>query len=338
MGSNLNDNIPLDLAFDLVRSTEAAALSAGRWMGLGKPEQADRVATTRMLASLKCIDIDGRIAVCETGVRSEGDSRQVPILKHGLQVGTGNGPRLDVVVDAIDGSAQLSQGSPGALSAAAVAPSGSMWVPMGAVYMNKIIVDADVAPALVPQCLDAPAAWTLALVGRAKNRSVATLTVFVLDRPRHKDLIDEIRAAGAHVMLAPDGDIAGGLMACLPGTGIDLLMGIGGVVEGLISACAVKATKGAMLVRLAPQREEENGAIVKAGFDSKRILTHDDLVTSDKVFFAATGINDGAILSGVKYEGEMAKSNSLLLRGETKTRRIMHSEHLIDIPEVTAQG
>jgi fructose-1,6-bisphosphatase II len=333
----LNDNIPLDLAFDLVRSTEAAALSAGRWMGLGKPEEADRVATKKMLASLNCIDIDGRIVIGETGVRGEDGAMRIPILKHGQQVCAGEGPRLDVVVDAIDGSALLSRGSPGAISAAALAPSGSILVPKGAVYMNKIIVDAEIAPALVPQCLDAPAAWTLALVGRAKNRSVTTLTVFVLDRPRHKDLIDEIRAAGAHVMLAPDGDIVGGLMACLQGTGVDLLMGIGGVVEGLISACAVKATNGAMLVRLAPQSEEGTGAIVTAGFDSKRILTLDDLVTSDKVFFAATGINDSAILSGVKYEGEMAKSNSLLLRGETKTRRIMYSEHLIDIPEVSTK-
>ena len=230
-------------------------------------------------------------------------------------------------MDAIDGSAQLSRGSPGALSAAAVAPAGSMQVPVDAVYMNKIIVDRIVAPSLVTQCLNAPPGWTLALVARAKKRDINMLTVFVLDRPRHKDLVKEIRSAGAHVMLAPDGDIAGGILACTQGTGVDILMGIGGVVEGILVACAVKAIGGMMISKFAPASDNERLGIEKSGYEVGKIYNQDDLVTTNEVFFSATGINDGPILNGVKYKGELATSNSLLLRGESKTRRLMNAEH-----------
>jgi fructose-1,6-bisphosphatase II len=204
-----------------------------------------------------------------------------------------------------------------------------MWSIASAVYMDKIIVDAQVAPYLVPECIDAPVAWTLALVARAKDVPVESLRVFVLDRPRHVDMIAEIRAAGAHILLRPDGDIAGALMVCTPQSGVDLLMGVGGVVEGLLAACALKALGGAILGRLAPQSDEERDAIRASGFDPETILSADDLVAGDQAFFAATGITDGPLLTGVIYYGERAETNSLILRSKTRTRRRVFSEHLV---------
>jgi len=317
----LKEKLPQDLAFDLVRSTEAAAIAAGRWIGLGEQEQADRTATKKMIEALNKIEMDGHIIM---GEYSQG---REPFFNYNERIGTGAGPSLDLVLDAIDGSAQLSKGSPGALSAAAVAPAGSMQVPVDAVYMNKVIVDRNVAPSLVSQCLNAPPGWTLALVARAKKRDINTLTVFVLDRPRHKDLVEEIRAAGAHVMLAPDGDIAGGILACTPESGVDILMGIGGVVEGILVACAVKAIGGMMISQFTPASDNERKGIEKSGYEVGKIYDQDDLVTTNEVFFSATGINDGPILNGVKYKGELATSNSLILRGGSKTRRLMNAEH-----------
>ena len=320
---HLKEKLPKNLAFDLARCTEAAAIEAGRWIGLGEQEKADSAATEKMIETLNKVDMDGRI------VMGEHHETREPLFHHDYRIGSGDSPELDLVIDAIDGSAQLSRGSPGALSAAAVAPAGSMKVPVDAVYMNKIIVDQAVAPSLVSQCLDAPPGWTLALVARAKKRDINTLTVFVLDRSRHQDLVNEIRAAGAHVMLAPDGDIAGGILACTQGTGVDILMGIGGVVEGLLAACAVKAIGGMMIFQFTPASDSERAGIIKAGFNVGKIYNQDELVTTDEVFFSATGINDGPILDGVKYKGELAATNSLILRGESKTRRLMSAEHLL---------
>lgn len=313
--------LPANLAFDLVRTTEAAALAAGRWIGLGERELADKQATEKMVAAFNEINFEGRIVIGESTVS------KVPFYKHGEKVGTGDGPQLDVLFDAIDGSTQLSKGSPGAISAAVIAPAGSMADLIDISYMKKIVVDAEVAPFLVSNCLEAPPAWTLALVARAKNRQVNELTVFVLDRPRHRDLTEEIRTAGAHVILAPDGDIAGGLMAASQDTGVDVLMGTGGVVEGIMVACAVMATGGKLIAQLDPHKDLEFENIRKAGFDPRQVYTHNDLVKTNQTFFAATGINDGPILSGVKYEGGLAKTNSLLLRGESKTRRFVYAEH-----------
>ncbi|MFN2159336.1 MAG: class II fructose-bisphosphatase [Anaerolineales bacterium] len=320
----MKERLPANLAFDLARTTEAAALAAGRWIGLGERALADKQATEKMVAALNRIKFEGRIVIGESTVS------KIPFYKHGEKVGTGDGPRLDLLIDAIDGSAQLSKGSAGAISAAAVAPAGSMAELINVSYMRKIVVDSDVAPYMVSQCLDAPPAWTLALVARAKKRKVSTLTVFVLDRPRHKDITEEIRSAGAHVMLAPDGDIAGGLLAAFHDTGVDLLLGTGGVVEGIMVACAVKATGGMLIAQLDPHTDQEIKNVRAAGFDPGQVYTHNDLVKSDQIYFAATGINDGPILSGVKYKGGLAKTHSILLRGETRTRREMIAEHLLD--------
>jgi fructose-1,6-bisphosphatase II len=195
--------------------------------------------------------------------------------------------------------------------------------------MEKLVVNRSAAGALVPECLDAPAAWTLALIARAKQKQIRDLMVFVLDRPRHADLIEEIRTAGARVMLRGDGDISGAVMAASPDGIVDALMGIGGAPEGVIAACAVKSSGGAMLVRLAPQSEAEQTRVLEAALDPHRILSCNELVTSDQVFFSATGITNGPMLAGVRYHGDRAETHSLILRGETGTRRIMQAEHLI---------
>jgi len=308
--------------FSLVRSTEAAARAAGRWMGLGKRDEADLAATEAMHRELQVLDIDGYVVVGE-----EGKLGRASRLASGQKVGSGDGPAMDVVVDPIDGRNLLAQGRPGALAVAAAAPRGSMWAPTPAVYMEKLAVNRDAARALVPECLDAPAAWTLALIARVKQKEVRDLVVFMLDRPRHADLIEEIRAAGARVMLRSDGDIAGALLAASPEGRVDILMGIGGVSEGVIGACAVKALGGTMLVRLAPQSDAERAAIAAAGLDTQRILSCDELIASDQLFFAATGISDGPLLAGVRYQGDRAETQSIVLRYDTGTRRVILTEH-----------
>ncbi len=319
----MTDLLPKNLGFDLVRSTETAAMTAGYWMGLGRPADADRAATAMLLDSLKDVDINAQIAIGEPNWAGE------KILDDDMRVGSGKGPEMDMVIDAIDGRSQLSMGSPGVLSAIAIAPRGCMWTPAPAAYMEKIVVDRQTAPYLVREALDAPAGWTLALVARAKNKSVKDLVVFVLNRERHKPLIEEIRAAGAHVMLRPDGDIAGALKTCLPDIRVDIMMGSGGVVEGLMAACAAKATRGAMLGRLSPQSAQERYALEIANLDTNKIYTQDEMITSDEVYFAATGISGGSIFHGVEYIEDRATTNSLILRGRTKTRRFIFAEHLI---------
>lgn len=326
METGITRNFPsLNLGLDLVRATEAAALVAARWMGLGRPEEADTEASEAMWTVLNTMDMEGFVAM--------GEEYRLPtcdFLQTGQCVGTGAGPQVDVVADAIDGRNLVALGHSGAIAVIAGAPRGAFWSPAPAVYLEKIVVNAEVAEALVPECMDAPAGWTLALVARAKRKAVSDLTVFVLDRPRHADLIEEIRTTGAHVMLRNEGDVTGALLAGMPDSGVDILMGVGGIPEGLIAVCGLKAIGGAMLGRLAPQSDEERAAVESAGLDVRRILTTNELVSGDAVFFAATGITDGPLLSGVQYAGKLARSNSLLMRGETKTRRLIFAEHLLD--------
>jgi len=234
------------------------------------------------------------------------------------------------VVDPIDGGKMLAQGLPGAISVAAIAPRGSIRSLYPAIYMEKIVADREVAHALVAECLDAPAAWVLALIARLKKKEIRDLVVFMLDRPRHAALIEEIRAAGARVMLRSEGDIAGALLAASPHSGVDLLMGIGGIPEGIIAACAIRALGGAMMGRLAPQSEAERLACQAAALDAAQVFTASDLVSSAELFFAATGITDGPLLAGVRYQGNQAETHSLLLRCDTHTRRQIHAEHLLE--------
>ncbi len=321
----MNESISPNLGLSLVRVTEAAALAAGRWMGRGDPVLANTDATEAMAKSFNTLDIDGSIVVGE-----EGRLGRPSPLNSGNAIGSGEGSAMDVVADPIDGTSLLIKGSPGAISVAGIAPRGTMWSPAPAVYMEKIIVGAEAAQALVVECMDAPAAWTLALVARVKQKNVRDLVVFVLDRPRHKDLIAEIQTTGARVVARSHGDVAGALMAVSHDVNVDILMGVGGVSEGVVAACAVKAMGGAMLGRLAPLTPEEAAAVQEAGLDTQTILTGDELVKGRNIYFAATGISDGSLLSGVRYHGTMAETESLILRCETGTRRIVHTEHLLE--------
>ncbi|MGQ9490897.1 MAG: fructose-bisphosphatase class II family protein [Anaerolineae bacterium] len=321
---NERNQLSSNLGLDLVRATEAAALSAGRGAGLGQLDEAERAAATAMSRVPQNVEIDGRLCLGEEARLSEHAA-----FVTGQRLGTGRGPAVDVLADAIDGRRLLAGGYPGALAAIAVAPQGAIWFPTATRYMEKIMAAADVGPALVPECLDAPAAWTLALVARAKGKQVRDLVVFVLDRPRHADLVAEIRAAGAHVLLRTSGDIGGVLLAGLHDGQVDLLMGTGGVPHGLLVACEIKATRGAMLGRLIALTQEEEAALRAAPAEDRRIHTVDELVAGSQVFFAATGITDNPLLNGVRYHGSRAQTSSILLRGETGIRRIILTEHLL---------
>ena len=322
MMNGFDEQLSRNIGLDLVRVTETAALAAGHWMGSGDFANAHRAATRAMADSLNALEMNGRIVIGEENRLGE-DSP----LCSGQSIGTGNGPEVDVLVDPIDGTNLLIHGKPGAISVVGIAPRGTIWSPVPAAYMEKIVVDREAAVALVPQCLDAPAAWTLALIARQKNKAVRDLSVIVLDRPRHKDLINEIRESGARVMLRDEGDAEGALIAGTADTDVDVLMGIGGVSQGVLAACAVKASGGGMLARLRPQNAAERENIQRAGLDEKLILTCKGLVKSNQIFFAATSITDSALLRAMQFRNNYAVTHSLLIRSETGTRRFIQAEH-----------
>jgi len=319
----MSEHIPSrNIGLDLVRVTETTALAAGRWIGSGNRTAAHRAATQTMLDALNTLNINGRIVIGEDHV-VDGE----PFLGTEQTVGTGLGPEVDVVADPIDGTKLLIKGHTGAISVIGVAPRGALWSPAPAVYMEKIVVDRIAAKALVPECMDAPAAWTLALIARVKQKAVNDLTVIILNRSRNHDLIEEVRATGASILLRDEGDTEGALLAAMPDTGVDLLMGIGGASQGAIAALAVKALNGGILTRLAPQSEVERDAIRAAGLDEKQIRTCRETVFSDELFFAATGITDSLLLPALQFHGMHAETHSLLIRSETGTRRFIHAEH-----------
>jgi fructose-1,6-bisphosphatase II len=277
-----------------------------------------------MFNALATLQIDGCIAI--------GEDRLIDgaaPLCLGAAFGSGLMP-CDLAVDPIDGTRLLVEGKPGALSVVAMAPRHSIQTIAPAEYLDKIVVDRDAAAVLVPECLDAPAAWTLALIARAKKKAVRDLVVIVLQRVRHHDLIEEIRATGARILLREEGDAEGALVAATPGSGVDVLMGVGGAAQGGLSACAVRALRGAMLARIAPQSAEERAAVERAGLDARRVMTADELVASDDVLFAATGITDTSLLPGIAYRGGHAETHSLLIRAKTRTRRFIQAEHSLE--------
>ncbi|MCB9422613.1 MAG: fructose-bisphosphatase class II family protein [Ardenticatenaceae bacterium] len=317
-----------NIGLDLVRVTEATALAAGRWIGSGNLDAAHRAATQAMFDALSTLNINGRIII--------GEERPVDgklLLGTGQHVGTGLGPEVDAVVDPIDGTQLLIKGQSGAISVVAVAPKDTLWSPAPAAYMEKIVVDRNAADVLVPECMDAPAAWTLALVARVKKKAVHDLTVIILDRDRNHDLIEEIRATGASILLRDQGDAEGAFLAASPDTGVDLLMGVGGAAQGVIAACAAKSMNGAMLARLAPQSQAERDAIREAGLDERQILTCNEMVMTDEIFLAATGITDSLLLTALRFRGMHAETYSLLIRSETGTRRFIHAEHAARVGE-----
>jgi fructose-1,6-bisphosphatase II len=278
-----------------------------------------------MVEALNNLDINAVVILGE-----DGKSGTQPSPGGSQRVGTGKGPALDLVFDPIDGNHLLAVGHSDSISVVGVAPRGAMCSLRPGVYMEKIVVDREAAEFLPPECMEAPVAWTLAHVARGKNKRVRDLVVYVLNRPRHKHLIEEICTAGARVILRSQGDIAGAIMAASPEVHVDLLMGIGGAAEGVIAACGVKALGGAMLGRLAPQSKEEHVAIHQAGLHASQILRCEEMAAGEEVYFIATGITDGTLMSGVRYFGDRAQTESIVLRCKTKTRRVVITEHLLE--------
>ena len=310
-----------NLALELVRVTEAAALAASKWMGRGDKNASDGAAVNAMRAVLNSCDMNGVIVI------GEGEKDEAPMLYNGEVLGTGAEPKVDIAVDPIDGTRLLALGKANSLATVAMADRGSMLDPGPMVYMEKIAVGPE-AKGVID--IEATPLVNLRSVARAKGKELADLTVVVLDRPRHEKLIADIRRAGARIRLITDGDVAGALMTAWPDSGVDVLMGIGGSPEGVISACALKAMGGEIQGRLWARNDSEIQKAHELGFDHTRVLTIDDLVRSDNVFFAATGITDGELLDGVKYYGDGARTHSLVMRSKSGTVREIVARHRWD--------
>ena len=316
------DNAPTrNLALDLVRVTEAAALSAGRYMGRGEKEAADHAAVEAMRLVLRSVDMDGVIVI------GEGEKDNAPMLYNGEHVGNGSKPELDVAVDPIDGTRPLAFGRANSIAVVALAPRGTMFNPGPFVYMNKIAVGPEAKGKIN---IEKSITENLKSIAKAKGKDVADLTTIILDRPRHDDMVAEIRRAGARIRQIPDGDVGAALMTAWPDTGVDVLFGVGGTPEGVITACALRAMGGEIQGKLYARDENELRRGHDAGYDFERILTMDDLVSSEDVFFAATGITDGELLRGVRYYGDGATTDSLVVRGLTGTVRQIKARHQID--------
>jgi len=303
---------------ELVRTTEAAALAAARWMGRGDKNASDGAAVNAMRMMMDTVDMDGVVVI------GEGEKDEAPMLFNGERVGSGHGPQVDVAVDPIDGTRLLSLGRPNALSVVAVAPRGTMFNPKDIFYMEKIAVGAAAKGKID---LSAPIAWNIEQVAKAKDLAVEEVTVVILDRDRNTEIVDQIRAAGARIRFITDGDVAGAVMAGLAGTGVDMLLGIGGSPEGVVAAVAMKCLEGDMQCRLWPRDDNDRKLAVERGLDVTRVLAIDDLVSSDDVFFAASGITTGDLLKGVEYVAGGATSESLVMRARSGTIRRIQTEH-----------
>lgn len=307
-----------NLALELVRVTEAAALAAAPWVGRGDKHNADDAAVKAMRFILSSIDIAGTVVI------GEGEKDNAPWLYNGESVGNGNGPAVDVAVDPIDGTSLTANGQLNAISVIAIADRGSMFAPNSIFYMDKIVVGPEARDVVD---IDAPVKDNLTKVAAAKSKRLSDITVMVLNRPRNQQLIDDIRAAGSRIRLIQDGDVAASVMAARPETGVDLLMGIGGTPEGVIAACALKTLGGGIQGRLTPQLPTELAAAKAQGLDLTQVLTISDLVKSENAFFAATGITDGELLTGVRYQAAGATTESIALRSRSGTARKVLGEH-----------
>ncbi len=307
-----------NLALELARVTEAGAMASARWVGRGDKNGADGAAVNAMRQLINTVSMNGVVVI------GEGEKDHAPMLYNGEQVGDGSGPLCDVAVDPIDGTRLTANGMPNAISVIAVSARGSMYDPSAVYYMSKLVTGPEAA-AVVD--INAPAGVNIMAVARAKSCSPSDVTVVILDRPRHAELISEIRATGARIKLLTDGDVAGAIMAARDGTGVDLMLGIGGTPEGIIAACAIKCLGGVIQGKLAPRDEEERAKALAAGHDLDQVLGTDDLVTSDDAFFAATGITDGELLAGVRYRAGGATTHSLVMRARSGTVRNIYSEH-----------
>jgi len=307
-----------NLALNLVRVTESAALAAGKFLGKGQKKAGDGAAVDAMRTAFSSIDIDGTIII------GEGEKDNAPMLYNGEKVGNGNGLAIDLAVDPVEGTNLLALGRPNAIAVVGAAPAGTMYDPGPSYYMKKIVVPPEAAGAID---IDAPVKDNLTGIAKAFGKHISELVVFVLEKPRHRQLIADIRKTGACIQLHTDGDVAGSLMAVHPDSDVDVMMGTGGTPEGVISACAIRAVGGQMLARLHPQSEQERRAIESYGTDLNQILTAELLIKSSDAFFAATGISGGAFLSGAKYNSWGAVSHSVVLNGKTGTVRFIKSFH-----------
>ncbi len=309
-----------NLALDLVRVTEAASLSCARWLGKGDKDAGDKAAVDAMRLSFQTLSIDGTVII------GEGEKDEAPMLYNGEKVGGGGLP-VDVAVDPVEGTNLLAFGRPNAISVVGVAPAGTMFEPGPSFYMQKLVVPAE-AKTVVD--IEAPVGENLRKIAKALGKDVDDLVVFVLDKPRHKKLVGEIREAGARIQLHTDGDVAGSLMAIDPRSEVDLMMGTGGTPEGVLSAIAIRIMGGEMFAKLDPQKQAEKNGLAESGMDIRRIYTVADLVKSDDLFFAATGISGGTFLKGVRYTGHGAETHSLVMRGKTGTIRYIEAVHTFD--------
>jgi fructose-1,6-bisphosphatase II len=307
-----------NLALELVRVTETAAIAASRWVGRGAKNDADQVAVDGMRKMINTVSMNGVIVI------GEGEKDQAPMLFNGEQVGDGNGPSVDVAVDPIDGTTLTAKGMNNAISVIALAERGTMFDPTTVFYMKKLVVGPEAADVVD---ITAPVKENLRRIAKAKRRDIESLTVVLLDRPRHDQLVKEIREAGARIKFITDGDVAGAVEAARDETGIDALMGIGGTPEGIIAACAMKCLGGVIQAILHPRDEAEREKALANSMDLEKVLTTNDLVSGENVFFAATGITDGELLKGIRFTDRYIQSNSLVMRSRSKTIRFISSEH-----------
>jgi fructose-1,6-bisphosphatase II len=310
-----------NLALELVRVTEAAAMAAARWVGRGEKESADQAAVDAMRLLLDTVAMDGVVVI------GEGEKDEAPMLFNGEKVGSGTGPEVDVAVDPLEGTRLTALGQPNAIAVIALAERGTMFFPGAAVYMDKIACGAEAADAID---IDASPTENVQRVAEAKGVQPRDVSVVVLERDRHNDLIAELREAGARVHLIRDGDVAPAIAAAHGSTGVDLLMGIGGTPEGVISAAAIKSLGGTMQGRLWPRDDDERQKLVDAGLDPDRVLTTDDLVSGEDVFVAATGVTTGALLQGVRYTRDGAFTHSMVMRSRSGTVRRIEAEHAFE--------
>jgi len=316
-----------NLALELVRVTEAAALAAGRFVGRGDKIAADKAAVDAMRLILNTVQMDGVIVI------GEGAKDEAPMLYNGERLGSGEPPLVDIAVDPIDGTRPTAHGLPNAIATVALAPRGTMLDPGPIVYMDKIAVGPEARDAID---IEAPIEENLRKVARAKGEDVDDLMVVILDRPRHAELISRVRKMGARIMLIPDGDVAGAIMTAMPGTKVDVLLGIGGTPEGVLAACAMRSLGGNIQGKLFARNEEERHLGEELGFDFNKVLTLDDFVSSDDTFFAATGITDGELLKGVDYFADGATTESVVMRGLTGTsRRIIANHRLTKLSKIS---
>jgi fructose-1,6-bisphosphatase II len=310
-----------NLALELVRVTEAAALAAGRWVGRGDKHAADKAAVDAMRIVLNSIDMDGVIVI------GEGEKDRAPMLYNGEILGQGTPPAVDIAVDPIDGTRPTVIGGGGALSVVAIAERGCMYSPGSIVYMDKLAVGPEACGAVD---IDAPIETNLAAIARAKDREIGDLTVIILDRPRHVDRVAEIRRLGARIKLIADGDVSAAISTCVEGSGVDVLIGVGGSPEAVITAAALKCLGGEIQCRLWPRDDNDRKYAGDHDMDLDQVLHISDLVRGDNVFFAATGITDGELLTGVRYFGGGARTHSVVMRSKSGTTRYIQSVHRWD--------